>query len=288
MQLLSSKQSGVVKVAFLAECPICKRTLKHEVELEGERLEAFEEAVSRVGVAPLSFNHGDHILIVYVDRYMAARASYAHPIQEAHAAALAEEWTRVSVAPVEEAKNNVIFLNYDKKRYCDSYWRMDIPAANVISNVERGGAIFRFDDVEVWALSFRGNRLVVAREANWQGEYLEYISKFLNGFEGVDAAEDRLFHHLTLAVLSDVKVLAAAMDASRIVSDRWRRMRVLMAPLEAFPEDVKERLKPILVELSRGATVEEALLKASLEQKASFVANYRMLRNLRILIPEQP
>ncbi|MHA1590319.1 MAG: hypothetical protein ACTSVA_06930 [Candidatus Njordarchaeales archaeon] len=108
-----------VKVFF--RCPVCNRSINYV--LSSEDL----EKTDLTGVCDVAFDHGDHILLLFIDKNGDIRGwrIYKKEIE----AKIAEEpgvWHRVNSRKYELLGISLLVADIQRKRYSDAFWHLDL------------------------------------------------------------------------------------------------------------------------------------------------------------------
>ncbi len=276
---LRNNWGGWLKFKIRAECQLCGNNVYHEVELDGDALSWFKEQLEATGVAPISVDHGDHVLVVYLDGRGYARSSYTYPIVKKKI--VAEQWMELQGTRVPSAVD-VIFANWKKKMYCVPRWSVDTIPENVLAHAEVA-RIVSFEGHEFWVLASGDNRMIIVKAIGWHRGFFQLLQEIL---AQATLAEPNIVgspeaQTVLAAIASDP--FMHTLNSASIFSDLKRKARATRA-LRLLNGKLEPDLYYLLENLENYDTLGECILSASSRQVAFLAKNYRSLRNTGVII----
>ncbi|MBS7288444.1 MAG: hypothetical protein KIH01_06790 [Candidatus Freyarchaeota archaeon] len=268
-----------MKFKVSADCQMCGGNVYHEVELEGDSLSWFNEQLEVAGVAPISIDHGNHVMVVYLDKRGCARSSYTYPIVKEEI--VSERWTQIQGVPI-QSEADLIFANWKEKKYCILRWNIDTSPEAVLAHAETAKVV-SLEGHEFWVLASGDNRMIVAKMVGWQRNLFQMMHEMLSQATLVEP--NILVNPAVQAVLASVasNPFMYTSNSSSIFADLKRKVRATRA-LMLLNGRVGSELITFLECLEHYDTLEECILSASAKQIALLVKNYRSLRNMGVII----
>nr|HDO80678.1 hypothetical protein [Candidatus Bathyarchaeota archaeon] len=267
-----------MKLKVKASCNVCG-DVYHEVDLEGERLSWFNDQLKKSGVAPVSWDHGDHILVVYVDKRGSARASYTYPVVKTRLTK--QNWRRVKAKALVDSNVNMLFANWNNKLYCDSYWRLATEPEEVLPHADTA-RIASLDGREFWILSSGANRMIIARMLGWHRDFFQAMQELLT--QATLAEPDIVGNPVVQAVLASIASTPFfyTSNSASVFSDLNKRVKATRAALLA-KHSLNGELALLIDSLNSHGTLKDALLSATPRQISLLVKYYRTLKNTGVL-----
>ncbi|MBS7248794.1 MAG: hypothetical protein QXN15_11645 [Candidatus Jordarchaeales archaeon] len=267
-----------MKFKVNADCRMCGGNVHHEVELDGDALSWFREQLEVAGVAPISVDHGDHVMVVYLDKRGCARSSYTYPVVKE--AIAGEKWIQIQGAAV-PSDADVLFANWREKKYCTPRWSTDTPPEFVLSYAETA-RVASLEGREFWVLASGDNRMVVAKAVGWQRNLFQMMQEMLS--QATLAEPNILASPAAQAVLASAasNPFMYNLNSASIFVDLRRRVRASRA-LKLLNGRIEADLYALLESLERYDTLGECLLSATPKQIALLARNYRSLRNTGVI-----
>ncbi|MEM3869186.1 MAG: hypothetical protein QXW47_10375 [Candidatus Jordarchaeales archaeon] len=263
------------------ECKQCGN-VRHEVELEGDVLSWFQGQLSAAGVAPLSLDHGDHVLIVYVDARGNARASYAYPVVKKKVEG--GGWVDVGGVALMETNVSVLFADWAERVYCSAYWRGGVSPVDVLPHAD----VAKFVSVggrEFWVLAAQSSRMIVAKGVGWSRGFFQSLQEFFS--QAVKVEPGIVRSAIIQAILVSIASNPNAYTPSSVtIFEDLERKVTLTRAFKALPMlkvGIEQELISFLEKLQNYETLEEAILSATPTQIAFLAKHYRTLKNTGII-----
>lgn len=258
--------------------PAVRGSVFHEVELDGDALSWFKEQLEAAGVAPISVDHGDHIMVVYLDDRGYARSSYTYPIVKRKIAT--EQWMELQGMYIPSAVD-VIFANWKERMYCTPRWSVSTSPETVLAHADVA-RIVSLEGHEFWVLASGDNRMIVVKSVGWQRSLFQLLQEV---FAQATLAEPNILGSLevqsVLAAIASNPLIHTSNSAS-IFSDLKKRARATRA-LRLLNGKIEPDLYSLLETLENYDTLGECILSASPRQVALLVRSYRSLRNTGVI-----
>jgi len=262
----------------IVECVLCGSFFEFDVTAEGDSFRWFIEQLKAVGFAPLSFDHGDHVLIVYFDCDGHVMSSYVYPVVKGGVGV--RGWTDIGGIAFLDSHVNMLFADWDEKVYCSAYWRGEIPPEEVLPLAESSRFI-TLAGRELWVLASQSNRMVVAREIGWNRGFFQVLQELLSQAARV---EPKIVRSPTVqAILVSVASNPAACtpSASTLFMDLDKKVITTRAAknLPFMERGFEPELVKFLENIGSYASLREAILSADPLQVALIARHYRTLKN---------
>ncbi|MEM2157300.1 MAG: hypothetical protein QXQ05_12120 [Candidatus Jordarchaeales archaeon] len=271
-----------MRLKINVECKQCGGNVTHEVELEGDVLSWFQGQLSAAGVAPLSLDHGDHVLIVYVDARGNARASYAYPVVKKKVEG--GGWVDVGGVALMEPEISVLFADWAERVYCSAYWRGGVSPVDVLPHAD----VAKFVSVggrEFWVLAAQSSRMIVAKGVGWSRGFFQSLQEFFSQAVKVEPGIVRsaIIQAILVSIASNPN--AYTPSSVTIFEDLERRVTLTRAfkALPMLKVGIEQELISFLEKLQNYETLEEAILSATPTQIAFLAKHYRTLKNTGII-----
>ncbi|MEM3512001.1 MAG: hypothetical protein QXY80_05075 [Candidatus Jordarchaeales archaeon] len=275
-----------VRLKINVECKQCGGNVTHEVELEGDVLSWFQGQLSAAGVAPLSLDHGDHVLIVYVDARGNARASYAYPVVKKKVEG--GGWVDVGGVALMETNVSVLFADWAERVYCSAYWRGGVSPVDVLPHAD----VAKFVSVggrEFWVLAAQSSRMIVAKGVGWSRGFFQSLQEF---FSQATRAEPKIVRSATVqAILVSIASNPSfyTPNSASIFTDLEKRVVLTRAAkaLFAVEHGFESEFLAFLNKLQSYGTLGEAVLSSTPTQIALLAKYYRTLKNTGVIKVEE-
>ncbi|MEM3466960.1 MAG: hypothetical protein QW566_10860 [Candidatus Jordarchaeales archaeon] len=271
-----------MRLKINVECKQCGGNVTHEVELEGDVLSWFQGQLSAAGVAPLSLDHGDHVLIVYVDARGNARASYAYPVVKKKVEG--GGWVDVGGVALMEPEISVLFADWAERVYCSAYWRGGVSPVDVLPHAD----VAKFVSVggrEFWVLAAQSSRMIVAKGVGWSRGFFQSLQEFFS--QAVKVEPGIVRSAIIQAILVSIASNPNAYTPSSVtIFEDLERKVTLTRAFKALPMlkvGIEQELISFLEKLQNYETLEEAILSATPTQIAFLAKHYRTLKNTGII-----
>jgi len=267
-----------LKFKVNAKCSMCGENVHHEVELEGDTLSWFREQLEVTGIAPISVDHGDHVMVVYLDKHGYARSSYTYPIMREEVAG--EQWTEIQASLI-KCEADVIFANWKEKKYCVPHWSIDFPHEKVLPQAE-AAKIVSLEGREFWVLASGDNRMIIAKRVGWQRSLFQMMQEMLSQATLVEP--DIVMRPAVQAILASIvsSPFTHTSNSSSIFADLRKKVRATRA-LKLLNDRIAPELVSLLEKLESYDSLEECLFSADVRQISLLIKNYRSLRNMGVI-----